>query len=99
MQIHKQLTIFKTLNPTTSDQIILIPYDNNTHQYDKTTELNQQPIIADKDSTTYKLNCCRPLLKQSLIIKAFEPDLKQTTHSVLLHIFSDGVQKHHLPNF
>ncbi|CAF3497645.1 unnamed protein product [Rotaria sp. Silwood1] len=35
---------------------------------------------------------------KSLLIKAYEPKLNKTTHSVPLHVFPDGIPKVHLPN-
>ncbi|CAF3661981.1 unnamed protein product [Rotaria sp. Silwood1] len=46
------------------------------------------------DSTPHKL-----LIKESLIIKAYEPELNRTTHSIPLYIFPDGIQKRYLPKF
>jgi hypothetical protein len=39
------------------------------------------------------------LVKESLIIKAYESELNRTTHSVPLYVFPDGLPKHYLPKF
>jgi hypothetical protein len=44
------------------------------------------------DSNPHKL-----LIKESLIIKAFEPELNRTTHSVPLYIYPNGICKQFLP--
>jgi hypothetical protein len=44
------------------------------------------------DNNPHKL-----LIKESLIIKAYEPELNRTTHSVPLYIYPNGIDKQHLP--
>jgi len=39
------------------------------------------------------------LVKESLIIKAYEPELNRTTHSVPLYVFPDDLPKRYLPKF
>jgi hypothetical protein len=46
------------------------------------------------DSTSHKL-----LIKESLIIKAYEPELNRTTHSVPLYVFPEGLRKQYPPKF
>jgi hypothetical protein len=39
------------------------------------------------------------LIKESLMIKAYEPELNRTTHSVPLYIYPNGLDKKLLPRF
>ena len=48
--------------------------------------------VVTEDNHPYRL-----LIKESLLIKAFEPELNRTTHSVPLVIFPDGLPKFLLP--
>jgi hypothetical protein len=52
--------------------------------------INSEVVCSECNS--YKL-----LIKESLIIKAFQPILNRTTHSVPLHIFPNGVSKQCFP--
>ena len=51
---------------------------------------NSQAVCTESDK--YKL-----LIKESLLIKAYQPELNRTTHSIPLHIFPNSVPKQHLP--
>jgi hypothetical protein len=37
------------------------------------------------------------LIKESLVIKTYEPELNRTTHSVPLYIYPNGIEKRFLP--
>jgi hypothetical protein len=37
------------------------------------------------------------LIKESLLIKTYEPELNRTTHSILLYINPNDVEKRYLP--
>jgi hypothetical protein len=51
---------------------------------------NTQAVCIESDK--YKL-----LIKESLLIRTYQPELNRTTHSVPLHIFPNGVSKQYLP--
>ncbi len=48
--------------------------------------------VVTQDNHPYRL-----LIKESLLIKAYEPELNRTTHSVPLIVFPDGLPKTFLP--
>ena len=49
--------------------------------------------IVWRDNNVYRL-----LIKESLIIKAHEPRLNRTTHSVPLLVFPEGLERHLVPD-
>lgn len=49
--------------------------------------------IIGQDNHRYRL-----LIKESLLIRAFEPELNKTTHSVPLIVFPDGLPRDLFPN-
>ncbi len=52
----------------------------------------QNSQIVCSESNPHKL-----LIKESLIIKAYEPEMNRTTHSVPLYIYLNGIEKELLP--
>jgi hypothetical protein len=48
--------------------------------------------IVWTDNEPHKL-----LIKESLVIKTYEPELNRTTHSVPLYIYPNGIEKRFLP--
>ena len=48
--------------------------------------------IVWQDNNSYWL-----LIKESLLIQAFRPELKRTTHSIPLIVFASGLSKNMLP--
>ncbi|CAF4449483.1 unnamed protein product, partial [Rotaria magnacalcarata] len=49
--------------------------------------------VTWQDNHPYRL-----LIKESLLITAYKPELNKTTHSVPLVIFPDGLSRVRLPN-
>ncbi|CAF4963163.1 unnamed protein product, partial [Rotaria socialis] len=63
------------------------------HQIETGHQLNWGNFrIVMQDNHYYRL-----LIKESLLIKAYGPELNRTTHSVTLIVFPDGLQKELLP--
>ncbi|CAF3650342.1 unnamed protein product, partial [Rotaria socialis] len=63
------------------------------HQIETGHQMNWDNFgIVMQDNHYYRL-----LIKESLLIKAYEPQLNRTTHSVPLIVFPDGLQKELLP--
>ena len=49
--------------------------------------------IVWRDNNVYRL-----LIKESLIIRVYEPRLNRTTHSVPLLVFPEGLEPHLVPD-
>ena len=49
--------------------------------------------VVWRDSNVYRL-----LIKESLVIRAHEPRLNRTTHSVPLLVFPEGLERHLVPD-
>jgi hypothetical protein len=49
--------------------------------------------VVWQDNNSYKL-----LIKESLLIQAFQPELNRTTHSVPLIVYPDGLPRNMLPD-
>jgi hypothetical protein len=63
------------------------------HQKEKNHKIDwKNTQIVWTDNEPHKL-----LIKESLIIKTYEPELNRTTHSIPLYIYPNGVEKRFLP--
>jgi len=86
---------------TTSTTAFIDNNDKNTisssiHQHQEETGHNMNWTdfrVVCQDNHSYRL-----LIKESLLIKAYEPELNKTTHSVPLIVFPDGLPRALLPN-
>ncbi|CAF3405116.1 unnamed protein product [Rotaria socialis] len=82
-----------TTTITTPSVIKEITFAVQQHQIETRHQMNWDNFrIFMQDNHYYRL-----LIKESLLIKAYEPELNRTTHSVPLIVFSDGLQKELLP--
>ncbi|CAM4848387.1 unnamed protein product [Rotaria magnacalcarata] len=81
------INIIMDKHVTNSDSAI------SKHQYDMKHSIDWNGCqIVWSDNNSYKL-----LIKESLIIKAYQPSLNRTTHSTPLYIFPEGLKDRHLP--
>ncbi|CAF3647988.1 unnamed protein product [Rotaria socialis] len=89
----KSTTTTTTTTITTSSVIKEITFAVQQNQIETGHQMNWDNFrIVMEDNHYYRL-----LIKESLLIKAYEPELNRTTHSVPLIVFPDELQKELLP--
>ena len=94
-----------------SDRIINVKKVNHIHSKDNKEYLTKSSIEKHHVETNHKIdwentkvlwpenNPRRLLIKESLMIKAYESELDRTTHSVPLYIYPNGIERKSLPRF
>ena len=94
-----------------SDRIINVKKVNHIHSKSNKEYLTKSSIEKHHVETNHKIdwentkvlwsenNPRRLLIKESLMIKAYESELDRTTHSVPLYIYPNGIERKSLPRF
>ena len=107
-RIRNQTGTFATTVTNTNDDR---QSDHTTKTKEQTKNVDNSSSIAEhEESTGHRMdwknfrvvwrdsNVYRLLIKESLVIKAHEPRLNRTTHSVPLLVFPEGLERHLVPN-
>ncbi|CAF3497599.1 unnamed protein product [Rotaria sp. Silwood1] len=64
----------------------------STNDTNNDEKIDKSLIFQHEKETDHRMDW------KSLLIKAYQPKLNKTTHSVPLHVFPGGLPKVHLPN-
>ena len=104
---NRTATLATTVTNTNDDR----QSDHTTKTKERTKNVDNSSSIAEHEETTghhmdwrncrivwRDNNVCRLLIKESLIIRAHEPRLNRTTHSVPLLVFPEGLERHLVPD-
>ncbi|CAF4376750.1 unnamed protein product, partial [Rotaria sordida] len=67
-----------------------------TDDYNSDNKVAKSSITEHEKETGYHMDWSN--FQESLLIKAYEPELNKTTHSVPLLVFPDGLRRVLLPN-